>query len=268
MSNLSTYIERVRERQPLIHNITNQVVINFTANGLYALGAAPVMTNAIEEAADMASNADGLLLNIGTLSSPQVEAMIQAGHAANQRNIPVILDPVGAGATTFRTEAARRILDNVNVSLIRGNAGEIGSLAGLDVKVRGVDSEGFHDFGDIAIHAAKQLQIPVAVTGEKDVITDGKQTFIVENGHSLLTKVTGAGCLLSSVTTAFIACGTDILESTAAAISFYGVVAEVAAENNPGPGSFQMAFLDALHQVDVDTFLEKMKVIFSKEEIK
>ncbi|UFT98302.1 hydroxyethylthiazole kinase [Radiobacillus kanasensis] len=270
MSNLPTYINRVRAKQPLVHNITNQVVINFTANGLYAIGAAPVMTNAIEETADMAGNADALLLNIGTLSSSQVEAMMLAGKAANKKGIPVVLDPVGAGATPFRTNAARKILDEVDVSIIRGNAGEIGSLAGLDLQVRGVDSEASNNVDELAIHAAKQLQVPVAVTGPSDIVTDGVTKFVLENGHPLLTKVTGTGCLLSSVIAAFLACGDDVLESAAAAIGFYGVTAEVAAVHNIGPGSFQVAFLDALHQVGEDTVKEKIKyeVRSIREEIK
>ncbi|CQR48340.1 Hydroxyethylthiazole kinase [Paraliobacillus sp. PM-2] len=243
---LTTMINAVRKKNPLVHNITNQVVINFTANGLYALGASPVMANAIEEAADMARNADALLLNIGTLTSDQVDAMIEAGRAANDKGIPVIFDPVGVGATPYRNQAASRILNEVKVTMIRGNAGEVSQLAGLEAQVRGVDSSGSFDNQSIARHAQQILGIPVLVTGEKDVITDGKSLFEVSNGTPMLTKVTGTGCLLGAVVAAFLATGEDKVKTATAAVMFYNVAAEKAAQNAEGPGSFQIAFLDAL----------------------
>lgn len=250
----------MRVKQPLIHNITNQVVINFTANGLYALGAAPVMANAVEEAADMASNADGLLLNIGTLTTQQVDAMILAGKAANKKGIPVVFDPVGVGATPFRTAAAKKILDNVEVTIIRGNAGEIGFLAGLDSKMKGVDAVSSVDNKQLALQAVQVLGIPVIVTGKQDIITDGSDCYSVENGDPLLTKVTGAGCLLSSVVTAFLASGYNTLESATSAVGFYGIAAEVAAQHTSAPGSFQMAFLDALYQLNEEVVTETIRI--------
>ncbi len=243
---LTTLINDVRRKNPLVHNITNQVVINFTANGLYALGASPVMANAIEEAGDMAGNADALLLNIGTLTSDQVDAMIEAGKAANAKGIPVVFDPVGVGATPFRNQVASQILNEVKITLVRGNAGEISQLAGLEAQVRGVDSSGSFDNKSIARQAEQTLGIPVLVTGEKDVITDGKALFEVSNGTQLLTKVTGTGCLLGAVIAAFLATGEDIVKSATAAVVYYNVAAEKAAQQAKGPGSFQLAFLDAL----------------------
>ncbi len=253
-------INTIRDKNPLVHNITNQVVINFTANGLYAIGAAPVMANAVEEAADMASNADALSLNIGTLTSPQVEAMIIAGKAANNKGIPVVLDPVGVGATAFRTEAAERILSHVNVSIIRGNAGEISHLAGLDVTMKGVDTKFQGDNKKIALQAVKRLGIPVVVTGKQDVITDGKKCYLINNGSELLTKVTGAGCLLSSIVAAFLTTGDDIVEAAAGAVGFYGVASEVASEHVSGPGSFQVALIDALYQLNSDVVKETIQL--------
>ncbi|MBU8908281.1 hydroxyethylthiazole kinase [Desertibacillus haloalkaliphilus] len=257
---MTTLIDQVREKQPLIHNITNQVVINFTANGLYAVGAAPVMANAVEEAADMARNADALLLNIGTLTTPQVHAMIQAGKAANQKGIPVVFDPVGVGATPFRTETAQRILQDVQVSFVRGNAGEIAMLAGLDAEIRGVDSTVQANQKQITTEAVNRIGVPVIVTGVEDIISDGKDFYYINNGHPLLTKVTGTGCLLSAVVAAFLASNDHGLEAAAGAVSFYGIAAEIAAQQTSGPGSFQTAFLDALYNVDSEQIKDLIKV--------
>ncbi|MBM7571156.1 hydroxyethylthiazole kinase [Aquibacillus albus] len=270
MSDITALIDSVRTKQPLVHNITNQVVINFTANGLYALGAAPVMANAVEEAKEMAQNADALLLNIGTLTTAQVEAMVLAGKSANEKGIPVVLDPVGVGATSFRTEAAKKILENVKISVVRGNAGEISSLAGLESNMKGVDGTSDEDFKEIALAAVKQLQVPVIVTGKQDVITDGNQMFVLDNGHPLLTKVTGTGCLLSSVIAAFLSTSDSIVKAAAGAVSFYNIAAEIAAEHTSAPGSFQVAFLDALYQLKSNVVSETAKIehldITKKEE--
>ncbi|WP_245831009.1 hydroxyethylthiazole kinase [Sediminibacillus massiliensis] len=260
MNGITNLLIKLREEKPLIHNITNNVVINFTANGLLALGASPVMANAGEEAADMAGVADALILNIGTLTSPQVEAMILAGKAANQKGIPVVFDPVGVGATPYRNQSAKRILDEVEVSIIRGNAGEIAFLAGVDTQMKGVDSAFAGNNRAIAIKAADNLGIPVIVTGAEDIITDGVKGFTVSNGNPLLTKVTGAGCLLSSVVGAFLAVGEDSLEAAAAAVSAYGVAAEIAVADGNGPGTFQPAFLDSLYLI-TEKILEKKATI-------
>ncbi|MRH43722.1 hydroxyethylthiazole kinase [Aquibacillus halophilus] len=263
-------INKVRHKQPLVHNITNQVVVNFTANGLYALGAAPVMANAVEEVADMVKNADALSLNIGTLTTPQVEAMIIAGKAANEKGIPVVLDPVGVGATPFRTEAAQKILKEVDISIVRGNAGEISHLAGLDIPMKGVDTNLKGDNREVALKVVKQLGLPVIVTGKQDVITDGKRCYLIDNGVELLTKVTGAGCLLSSVVAAFLTTGDDLLEAATGAVGFYGVASEVAAEHISGPGSFQIALLDAIYQLNSDVVKDTIKldhIIVSEKEM-
>ncbi|BCE16877.1 hypothetical protein RSC3_04233 [Bacillus paralicheniformis] len=195
-------IEKVRKQKPLVHNMTNNVVTNFTANGLLALGASPVMAYAREEAADMAKIAGALVLNIGTLSRESVESMIIAGKSANEHGVPVIFDPVGAGATPFRTESAQAIMREVKVSAVRGNAAEIANTLGEDWLIKGVDAgEGSGDRTELAKKAAKLWDTAVIITGAEDVITDGTKTYTVGNGHQLLTKVTGqAVCLpLSSV---------------------------------------------------------------------
>lgn len=190
----------VQQQNPLVHNITNQVVTNFTANGLLAIGASPVMANAIEEVEEMASIAGALVLNIGTLTTETIHTMIESGKATNKKSIPVVLDPVGAGATSFRTEMDRQILEEVNVTIIRGNAAEIANISGERWVIKGVDaSSGDGDIKHLAKKAAELFDSTVVITGKVDVISDIRNANLVSNGDSLLTKVTGTGCLLSSV---------------------------------------------------------------------
>ncbi|MEC0259641.1 hydroxyethylthiazole kinase [Paenibacillus lautus] len=247
---VSALLTKVQQTSPLVHNMTNMVVTNFTANGLYALGASPVMAYAPEEVADMAAIAGALVLNIGTLNRELVDAMIIAGQSANAHGVPVLLDPVGAGATRFRTESALRILSEVKVSLVRGNAAEVAHLVGEAREIKGVDagiSEG-SNHAELAVRAARELGTIVAITGEEDVITDGSEVRIITGGDPLLTKVTGAGCLLTSVLGAFAAVEANLLLAGTAGLAFYGAAAGKAAERkaDQGPGSFQIAFLDEL----------------------
>lgn len=259
------FITDLKEKHPLVHNITNVVVTNFVANGLYAIGASPVMAYAKEEVAQMATIADAVVLNIGTLTKEQVEAMIIAGKAANEANVPVILDPVGAGATNFRTESARKILQEVNVTLIRGNGAEIANVAGEKWTIKGVDAS--TDSGDViqlAENVSKQFNCTVVLTGKKDVIANSNGTYVVENGHPLLTKVTGAGCLLSAVVGAFLSLSNDYLQAATVAVSAYGIAAEKAAQltEEKGSGSFQIEFLNQLGKlVEEDKNLAKIKKI-------
>ncbi|MEO2075598.1 MAG: hydroxyethylthiazole kinase [Bacillus sp. (in: firmicutes)] len=248
-SSLLENLEKVREGKPLVHNITNVVVTNFTANGLLALGASPVMAYAEEEVADMAKIASSLVLNIGTLNSQTVEAMIIAGKAANENGVPVIFDPVGAGATRYRTETAQKIMKEVYVSVIRGNAAEIANVVGENWEIKGVDAgDANGNIVEVAISAARKMNTVVVITGKEDIVTDGKKTYVVKNGHPILTKVTGTGCLLTSVIGAFAGVEKDLIKAAIAALSFYGIAAEKAAEKTAkfGPGSFQIEFLNQL----------------------
>jgi hydroxyethylthiazole kinase len=258
-------VNEVREKNPLVHNITNVVVTNFTANGLLAIGASPVMAYAKEEVADMARIAGALVLNIGTLSHDEVESMLIAGKAANEQGVPVVLDPVGAGATTFRTEMSRKILEEVKVSIIRGNAAEVANVAGEKWAIRGVDAgSGNGSTVELAEKVAEQFGCTVVITGEKDVISNGKTTNTVANGHPLLTKVTGTGCLLSSVIGAFAAIEKDLVKAATTAVSAYGIAAEKAAEitADKGPGSFQIELLDQLFKIrKEDEASAKIKII-------
>src|SRR5438045_7722939 len=183
-------LRALRERRPLVHQITNYVVMNETANATLALGALPVMAHAREEVEEMVRLAGALVINIGTLSPHWVEAMLLAGKEANANGIPVVLDPVGAGATTYRTETARRILDEVDVTVLRGNPGEVATLVGVEAEVRGVESIGSGASpAEIAGEAAWRFGCVASVTGPVEHVSDGTERLAVSNGHALLAAV-------------------------------------------------------------------------------
>ena len=240
-------LSRVREVRPLVHHITNYVTVNDCANVTLSVGAAPVMADAPEEVAEMAGMADSLVLNIGTLSSTQVEAMLLAGQAANERGIPIVLDPVGAGATAFRTTTTLRLLEGLEIAVLKGNAGEIGTIAGMEARVRGVDSAGLTgDPAEACSRLATRLGCVVAMSGPVDVVSDGNRVAFVENGHPVMGTVSGTGCMASSVTGAFAAVADDRFATTVAALAAFGLAGERAAERAAGPGSFRPGLLDAL----------------------
>ena len=245
----------IRERRPLVHQITNYVVMNETANATLALGALPVMAHAREEVEEMAAAAAALVLNIGTLSEPWIESMILAGKAANKAGVPVVFDPVGAGATRFRTETAERILLELRISVLRGNAGEIATLTGQEAEMRGVDSIGVGEpVEEIAQAAARLLGCVVSVTGPIDHVSDGERNLSVANGHELLGVVTGTGCMSTAMTGCFLAVKPEApLEAAAEALAAFGVAAENAAKEAKGPGSFHAALYDALYNLDPTT---------------
>lgn len=241
----------VRAARPLVHNITNFVVMNTTANALLAAGASPVMAHAPEEVEEMVSLAGALVLNIGTLQRDWVDAMLLAGRRAGERGVPIVLDPVGAGATAMRTEAARRLARELPVSVVRGNASEVLALCEEGSRTRGVDSSRSVGEARAAAQAlARELGCTVAVTGPVDFVTDGRRSLRVENGHSLMGCVTGMGCTATALTGAFVAVADDRVEGTAAALAFLGLAGETAAARARGPGSFQPELLDALYAVD------------------
>ena len=248
-------LRAMRERKPLVHQITNYVVMNETANATLAIGALPVMAHAGEEVEEMARLASSLVLNIGTLSGPWVEAMLLAGRTASARRIPVVLDPVGAGATEFRTATARRILDLVDVTVLRGNPGEVATLVGAEAEVRGVESMGAGvEASELARAAARGLGVIAAVTGPVDHVSDGERVLAVANGHELLAAVTGTGCMSSALTGCFLAAKPDApLEAAAEALAAFGVAAEDAAVGAAGPGTFHVRLYDALYGLDPAT---------------
>ncbi|HEY1807868.1 MAG TPA: hydroxyethylthiazole kinase [Acidobacteriaceae bacterium] len=253
LASAAEQLTRLRSRRPLIHHITNFVVMNLTANITLCAGALPVMAHARQEVEDMASSADALVLNLGTLWPEQVEAMLLAGGRANAKGIPVVLDPVGAGATRYRTESAHRLLRELSISIVRGNAAEMAALTGIQAGIRGVESVGSTtDITAIAATFARRHQCVAAVTGPVDVITDGLRLFRVSNGHPLMAKVTGTGCMATSVIAAFSAVEKDSALAAAAALACYGLAGEKAAERCQGPGSFQMHLFDAMAALDED----------------
>jgi hydroxyethylthiazole kinase len=254
-------LAEIRERKPLVHQITNYVVMNETANATLALGALPVMAHAVEEVEEMASVAGALVLNIGTLSQHWIEAMLLAGKAANGAGAPVVLDPVGAGATRLRTETAKRILDEVDVAVVRGNQAEVATLAGRKAEIRGVESISAEPGAELAQAAAGRLGCVVSVTGVVDHVSDGERTIAVSNGHELLGTVTGTGCMSSALTGCFLAVARDRpLEAAAEALAAFGVAGEDAAEGAKGPGSFHVALYDALYNLDSATLDSRAKV--------
>lgn len=240
----------VREKQPLIHNITNFVVMNYTANALLAMGASPVMAHAPGEVEEMVSLAAALVLNIGTLTEEWVDSMIRAGRRASARKIPVILDPVGSGATALRTRSARRIIADIRPVVVRGNASEILSLADASAKTRGVDAAHSVDQATTAAKVlARELGTTLAITGPVDLVTDGARVARVANGHALMGRVTGTGCTATVAVAAFLAVDPDPLRATATALAYFGLAGEVAARQASAPGSFMIHMLDALYTI-------------------
>ncbi|MEL6206822.1 MAG: hydroxyethylthiazole kinase [Pseudomonadota bacterium] len=243
-------LEEMRERAPLVHNITNYVAMNVAANVLLAAGASPAMVHAEEEAADFARIAGALTINIGTLSAPWVASMEAAARAANDARVPWVLDPVAVGATAFRTQTAASLLEFAP-TVVRGNASEILALAGLGGAGRGVDAG---DTVAAAESAANALALRtggvVAVTGSVDYVTDGETSVRIANGHAMMPRVTALGCALTCLVGAFLAGAPSPLRATSAALAYYGVAGERAAAKAEGPGTFATHFLDALAEID------------------
>jgi hydroxyethylthiazole kinase len=257
---LMTALPRLRAAAPLVHNITNQVVANFTANALLAVGASPAMVQAEEEVGVFVKLAAALVVNMGTLTSPQLAAMHLATQAAAEAGIPWVLDPVAAGATPFRLQAARGLVQR-SPAVVRGNASEILALAGESASSKGVDSA--HG-SDAAREAARALALQhgavVAVTGAVDYVTDGRTTWAIANGHPMLTRVTGTGCTATALIGAFLGAGLPPMQAATAGLAVLGVVGEGAAEHATAPGSFQVALLDGLYTLAADTLVQKARV--------
>ena len=254
-------LARLREQRPLVHQITNYVVMNETANATLALGALPVIAHAREEVEEMVGLARALVINIGTLSPPWVDAMLMAGKAANARGIPVVLDPVGAGATSYRTETAKRLLDEVDVTVLRGNAGEVATLVGVKAEVRGVESIAVAvEPEGLAREAARALQLVASVTGTVDHVSDGVRTLSVANGHELLATVTGTGCMASAITGCFLAANPSALDAAAEALAAFGLAGEDAAAVAKGPGTFHASLYDALYALTPESLDERARI--------
>ncbi|MBK8793798.1 MAG: hydroxyethylthiazole kinase [Holophaga sp.] len=254
-------IERIRDVSPVIHNITNYVVMNTTANALLALGASPVMAHAEEEVVDMVQIASALVINLGTLSKTWVAAMFTAAAQAAKQGIPIVLDPVGAGASQYRTDTARELVSATPPTIIRGNASEIMALCGEQIRTKGVDStEKSRDAVTAAQTLHASLGSVVCVSGETDYIVGGQKTFRVRNGHPLMTRVTGLGCTATALCGAFAAVTPDPAKAAAQAMTVMGIAGEIAAEMAVGPGTLQVHFLDALYRLTKAEITQRLRL--------
>ena len=261
-----TFLQNLRQRRPLIHSITNYVTINDCANLLLACGASPIMADAPEEAAQITARAQGLTINLGMVHKDRIPAMLASGRQANAMGIPAVLDPVGAGASDFRTRTAAGLLEKVRFAVIRGNLSEILALAGGDGHARGVDT------GDaltartmdrdiaLARTLAQRTGAVVAVTGGTDLVTDGNSVCKIRNGHPMMRSVTGAGCMLSCLVAAFVAASpAEPFRATAAAVCAMGLCGEIAhARLQPGEGnaSYRTRLIDAVYNLTPDALEE------------
>ena len=257
---LKENFREVREKSPLVHNITNYVAMNFSANALLAAGASPVMAHAADEVADMAMIAGALVINIGTLDAEWVVSMLKAGKAKHEAGGIVILDPVGVGATTYRTETAWRIIEECHPDIIRGNASEIMALINDGVKSKGVDSS---CSSDDAVESARKLAVRtgsiVVISGETDYVTDGSRVETIANGSPMMPRVTAMGCTASSMVGAFAAVNPDLFDASLNAMALMGVAGEIAARNCAGPGSLLTCFIDTLYNLTEEELVQTVR---------
>ena len=260
---MNDQLKTIRETKPLIHHITNWVTIYDCANMTRAFGALPVMAHAPEECADMTGISSALVLNIGTLTSEIIDAMILSAAAANEKKIPVILDAVGVGATKFRDDMAAKILDSVHIDIIKGNYSEIAKLAGENAETKGVEATSINaDPEKVAKELAKSKSSIVVMTGKKDIISDGKRICIVRNGHEQMGSIVGTGCMAASIIGLFASVNSDYFDASKDALCYFGVAGELASEKSNGPGSFKVNLYDEVFNLSD----EKVKKMMNFEE--
>lgn len=266
---LGTYIENVRNKMPLVHNITNYVTVNDVANVLLACGGSPIMADEIEEVEDITSICGGLNINIGTLNKRSIEAMFAAGKKANELNHKLLLDPVGAGASELRTSTAIKLMDQLKFDVIRGNISEIKTLALGSGSTRGVDAdiadkvteENLDEAVKFIKDFAKKSGSTIAITGAIDLVSDGDKCYVIRNGRSEMGKITGTGCQLSGMITAFIVANSkNNCEAVAAAVCTMGVAGEIAwsrMQEGDGNATYRNRIIDAIYNMDKDTLEKK-----------
>jgi hydroxyethylthiazole kinase len=261
MIRASELFERVRAEKPLVHHLTNWVTIYDCANIVKVFGASPVMAHAKEEVADMAGIAAAVVLNIGTLTTDFVDAMLLAARSANKKGIPVVLDVCGAGATKMRDDACLRILQEAKIDVIKGNASEIARIAGEDVQSKGVDAtEVEKNLKELAKELAKRRNCVVVITGIEDIVADKDRIVAVLNGHSMMANIVGTGCMAASVIGTFAAVEKDLVEASAAALVCYEIAAELAASAARGPGTFKEEMFDAVFNLDAETINRMQRI--------
>ncbi|HCL89991.1 MAG TPA: hydroxyethylthiazole kinase [Candidatus Atribacteria bacterium] len=254
-------IERIRQERPLIHNITNMVAMNDSANIILAIGGLPVMAHAQAEVREMVRVAGALVLNIGTLTSEQIDSMIAAGEEANNLKKPVVLDPVGAGATHLRTESALRLQERVKLDIVRGNHAEISILAGLKGNIKGVESVGSgKNAVEVARSLARKHNQVVIITGKQDIVTDGKTVIEINNGSPMLGTITATGCMVTSLIATFAAVCDDYIMASTGALVCFGLAGERAAVKAQGPGSFKVNLFDEVYNLNEEIICKGLKV--------
>jgi hydroxyethylthiazole kinase len=263
--NVAELITELRSKVPLVHNMTNYVTVNDCANAVLAIGASPVMADDIAETGDITSISSALVINIGTLNQRTITSMLASGKKANSLGIPVILDPVGAGASRLRNDTAKAILEQVKISIIRGNLSEVSFIAGLEVSTKGVDSseaDANKDAVAVAKAVAENFNCVVAITGAVDVISDGKKVVKIKNGHPMLSKVTGTGCMTSALVGCYAGSTKDYFAAAVAGVASMGIAGEIAYEKagSIGTGSFHIAIIDALSKIDSKVIEERARL--------
>lgn len=251
-------LNQLRENNPLVICYTNDVVKNFTANGLLSLGASPAMSEAPEEAMDMLTYANALLINIGTLTKAREIDILKIAKTANKIGTPIVFDPVAVGASQYRKDFCATFLKEIDVAVIKGNASELLALMDADTTMKGTDSDQDLDAITIAKNAYKQFDTAIAITGEIDIVIQDNKMYELSNGSPLLAKVTGAGCLLGAVIASFLNQDKKVtVDRLIDAISIYNIASEQAEQNskNNGPGSFMIELLNALYHIQYDDYL-------------
>jgi len=274
MTETAELLKKIKEQKPLVHHITNWVTIYDCANIVRAIGALPVMAHAKEESADMAKIAGALVLNIGTLTNELIESMKIAGKSANEKGIPIVLDAVGVGATKLRDDKAFELLNELKINIIKGNASEIAKLAGEQVQTKGVESTKVEaNLIEVAKKLATERKATVVITGAEDIVTDGSDVYLCNNGHDMMGSIVGTGCMVASVIGAFAAIEKDQAKAAASALTCFGIAGELASRNSIGPGSYKQSFYDEiynLNEADIHDMekLEKKATINKPEEEK
>jgi len=263
MDDIGAILERVREKKPLVHHLTNWVTIYDCANICRSLGSLPIMAHAPEEVAEMQGISSALVLNIGTLTSDFVDSMVIAGKAANEKGNVVVLDAVGAGATKMRTAAVKRLMEEIKIDVIKGNSAEIGVIAGVEAEVKGVEAISVRgNPEELVKELAKRSGAVAVATGKVDHVSNGEITYAVSNGHDMMGAIVGTGCMAASVIASFCAVEKDYAKASAAALSVFGIAGELAAGESRGPGTYKEKFYDALYNLDAKT-AEKMHKVHS-----
>ncbi|NLO90039.1 MAG: hydroxyethylthiazole kinase [Clostridia bacterium] len=264
LNKLGNLLLLIKKKRPLVHSITNTVAANPSANVLLSIGALPIMSSDVHEVSDVVQRSQALVLNTGTLSQDRIDSMLAAGKAAEMKGIPVVFDPVGAGASRARGKGIFRLLEEIKVDIIRGNLSEVAFLVGEQVEIRGVEAldEGYSEAEkrELVLKVAERFSCTACITGQRDFISDGENVFVVDNGHPLMSRVTAMGCMLSAVIGAFASVTDNYLDAALGAVVSYGVAGELAAEASRGPGTFFPAMYDSLYMLESNDIVLRGKI--------